>query len=71
MTGFFFPYTFTGIWLRTQWDGRLTNKEPQKEESNRRSKKYGVLTQNSPYLTFLRFLVRQSAVRRKSEHDLP
>ena len=41
-----------------QWNRRLTNKEPQKEESNRRRKKYGVLTQNRPYFTFLRFLVR-------------
>jgi hypothetical protein len=41
----------------------LTNKEPQKEESNRRGKKYGVLTQIPLHFPFLRFLVRQSAVR--------
>ena len=78
-------YPFTGIWPRIQWNRRLTNKEPQKEESNRRRKKYGVLTQNPPNFTFLRFLVRQSAVRfvnlrflvlqsaflRKSERDIP
>ena len=78
-------YPFTGIWSMIQWNHRLTNKEPQKEESNRRRKKYGVLTQNRPYFTFLRFLVRQSAVRfvnlrflvlqfavlRKSGRDIP
>ena len=55
------------------------------EETNRRRKKYGVLTQNPPYFTFLRFLVRQSAVQfvnlrflvlpfpllRKSEREIP
>ncbi|MHB9079046.1 MAG: hypothetical protein ACYC3X_16325, partial [Pirellulaceae bacterium] len=60
-------------------------KEPQKEETNRRRKKYGMLAQNPPYFTFLRFLVRQSAVQfvnlrflvlpfpllRKSECEIP
>ena len=50
---------------------RLTNKEPQIDESNRRGKKYEVLTQIPLHFPFLRFLVRQSAVGCCSLHRSP